>query len=149
MILVYFVLGIILAFVIARYNESNKLFWILLTSFMLGITGGTIWYKCTNKEVKKNLTMTPTQTSLPSFTRFCVLANEETETPDPIRTESVSLENSNSKKLLTSSSNINYSFLRDKRIAVKPSTELWISNILTQVDLISNFSSSLVNLNNL
>lgn len=36
MILLWFVLGILLAFGIARYNESNKLFWQLAVSFILG-----------------------------------------------------------------------------------------------------------------
>lgn len=36
MILLWFVLGILLAFGIARYNESNKLFWQLAISFVLG-----------------------------------------------------------------------------------------------------------------
>lgn len=36
MILLWFILGILLAFGIARYNESNKLFWQLAISFILG-----------------------------------------------------------------------------------------------------------------
>ena len=36
MILLWFALGIALAFGIARYNQSNKLFWTLLLSFTLG-----------------------------------------------------------------------------------------------------------------
>lgn len=36
MIVLWFVLGILLAFGIARYNESNKLFWQLTLAFILG-----------------------------------------------------------------------------------------------------------------
>ena len=36
MILLWFVIGILLAFGIARYNESNKLFWQLVLAFVLG-----------------------------------------------------------------------------------------------------------------
>lgn len=39
MILLWFVLGIVLAFGIARYNESNKLFWTLLFAFIMGFAG--------------------------------------------------------------------------------------------------------------
>lgn len=40
--LVTFIIGIIAIFFIARYNGSNKLFWILLISMMSGFVGGTI-----------------------------------------------------------------------------------------------------------
>lgn len=36
MILLWFFFGILLAFGIARYNESNKLFWQLAVSFIIG-----------------------------------------------------------------------------------------------------------------
>lgn len=36
MILLWFVLGILLAFSIARYNQSNKLFWQLVLAFIFG-----------------------------------------------------------------------------------------------------------------
>lgn len=37
--------GFILAWLIARWNESNKLFWILFTSFVVGIAGGSVYAK--------------------------------------------------------------------------------------------------------
>ncbi len=52
MILLTFLIGIALIFCIARYNESNKLFWILLISLFAGFTGGTIAAKLVNN--KKN-----------------------------------------------------------------------------------------------
>jgi len=39
MILLWFILGIALIFSIARYNESNKLFWTLFVAYILGFTG--------------------------------------------------------------------------------------------------------------
>lgn len=39
MILLWFILGIVLIFGIARYNESNKLFWTLLFAFVMGFAG--------------------------------------------------------------------------------------------------------------
>lgn len=39
MILLWFILGIALIFGIARYNESNKLFWTLLFAFVMGFAG--------------------------------------------------------------------------------------------------------------
>lgn len=39
MILLWFILGVALIFGIARYNESNKLFWTLLISFVMGFAG--------------------------------------------------------------------------------------------------------------
>lgn len=47
MILLMILLGIVLAFSIARYNQSNKLFWILFTSFVIGIAGGSVLTKVT------------------------------------------------------------------------------------------------------
>lgn len=39
MILLWFILGIVLILGIARYNESNKLFWTLLFCFVMGFAG--------------------------------------------------------------------------------------------------------------
>lgn len=39
MTVLWFILGIILILGIARYNESNKLFWTLLFSFVMGFAG--------------------------------------------------------------------------------------------------------------
>jgi hypothetical protein len=39
MTVLWFILGIALIFGIARYNESNKLFWLLLFSFVMGFAG--------------------------------------------------------------------------------------------------------------
>ena len=39
MTLLMFILGILIILSIARYNESNKLFWILFTAYTLGFAG--------------------------------------------------------------------------------------------------------------
>ena len=39
MTVLWFILGIVLIFGIARYNESNKLFWTLLFAFIMGFAG--------------------------------------------------------------------------------------------------------------
>ena len=55
MILIYFVLGFLLALGIARYNQSNKLFWTLFMSFVLGIAGGSIYQKLTTSMSIRNV----------------------------------------------------------------------------------------------
>ena len=40
--LLSFLVGITTILLIARYNKSNKLFWILLMSMMTGFIGGTV-----------------------------------------------------------------------------------------------------------
>lgn len=58
MILLWFVLGIILIFGIARYNESNKLFWTLLLSYVMGFAGAKMVLDahCSNEKGNDNLT---------------------------------------------------------------------------------------------
>lgn len=63
MILAWFVLGIAIIFCIARYNESNKLFWQLLLAFVLGFSV-TKMVQQTNNNPKNNVTLvqvSPTQ----------------------------------------------------------------------------------------
>lgn len=40
--------AIAVALIIARYNQSNKLFWILMISFLTGIAGAAIYDKLSN-----------------------------------------------------------------------------------------------------
>lgn len=47
------VMGCVLAGTIARINQSNKLFWILFTSFVVGIAGGSLYAKYNNVDNKK------------------------------------------------------------------------------------------------
>lgn len=57
MILLWFVLATLLAFGIARFNKSNKLFWVLFISFIFGIAGGSIahrFFTTSNSKQSKN-----------------------------------------------------------------------------------------------
>lgn len=58
MILLWFLVGIALIFAIARYNESNKLFWTLLFSFVLGFTGTTMVLRTTGNNEQGNVNLT-------------------------------------------------------------------------------------------
>ena len=96
MILTYFVLGLLLAFGIARYNQSNKLFWTLFMSFILGIAGGSIYQKLTSSEDEKEETVvtcgqeTLNVTTVSSM--YCLLADAE-ETCKTEKSHSMSIHN--------------------------------------------------------
>lgn len=55
--LLMFFIGITFIFLIARYNKSNKLFWILLMAMMSGFIGGTIANSFTDDEKQVNITI--------------------------------------------------------------------------------------------
>lgn len=62
MILLWFVLGMLLAFAIARYNKSNKLFWQLALSFVLGYALTVMYTRTFSERSSDNLTQVcPTQ----------------------------------------------------------------------------------------
>lgn len=61
MTLFLFLLGLILITLIARYNESNKLFWALLTCYVLGFTSVKLAYDCFGKEGSKDDTSVQVQ----------------------------------------------------------------------------------------
>lgn len=52
MVLLWVFVGLIIAWAIARINQSNKLFWILFTSFMVGIAGGSLYHKYYDAQCK-------------------------------------------------------------------------------------------------
>lgn len=65
MILLWFIFGIALIFGIARYNESNKLFWQLLLAFILGFSA-TKMIQQASSEKQSNVALVqecPTQVS--------------------------------------------------------------------------------------
>lgn len=67
MILLWFVLGLLLIFGIARYNESNKLFWILLFSYVIGFAGAKMVIDVHQSNKQSNVSLTqvyPTQASV-------------------------------------------------------------------------------------
>lgn len=60
----WFLLGVALIFIIARYNESNKLFWILFLSFIMGFAGAKMLLDSTSSDEQSNGNLTqvcPTQ----------------------------------------------------------------------------------------
>ena len=63
MILLWCLCGFTTAFCIGRYNQSNKLFWTLFTSFVLGIAGASVYnkYTQTTKEEIRTTQVCPTQ----------------------------------------------------------------------------------------
>lgn len=84
MILLWFCLGILLAFGIARYNESNKLFWTLALSFILGFAGMVaIQRTVTPKEEQseQNLTqLCPTQAPVVTQSNLLYLLADDNNT---------------------------------------------------------------------
>lgn len=58
MILLWFLFGILLAFGIARYNESNKLFWTLAFAFVMGFAGAKMVLDTVDNESKSNGNLT-------------------------------------------------------------------------------------------
>lgn len=51
---IYFTLIIVVAVLLARYNESNKLFWTLFVSLMLGMASYTFYHKISDKNDVKS-----------------------------------------------------------------------------------------------
>lgn len=89
----WLILVIAVIFCIARYNESNKLFWTLLVAFTAGMTGGTaVQMVNSNSQSKKtSVEVCPTQTSQPTLHLDGVLASDTAEiTSEPQAPISVS-----------------------------------------------------------
>ena len=93
-ILLWIVVAFLLALAIARYNESNKTFWILFISLLIGIAGGSVYSKLTQdtqSEPNSYEGVSPTQAS-PSQSDTCLLADLTTGTPTCYKPELVSQE---------------------------------------------------------
>lgn len=70
MTLFWFILGTALVFAIARYNESNKLFWTLFVSFIMGFAVTKMVYEHHEGEEQNNVSLTqanPTQMSATAY----------------------------------------------------------------------------------
>lgn len=52
--LLWCITAIALALLISRYNQSNKLFWVLVISFLAGISGAAVFDAITSKESPKS-----------------------------------------------------------------------------------------------
>ena len=84
--LLMFVIGLILIIGFARYNKSNRLFWILLISFLSGIASASIYNTCTNQNKSENkVTLTKsTPTYLSSLDNsYCLMKIEDEDINTP------------------------------------------------------------------
>lgn len=78
MVLFWFIIGVIFIALIARYNESNALFWKLFLAFLLGFASCKMYIHLKNEQNKENLTQVcPTQesTELPGIAQFFLAGN--------------------------------------------------------------------------
>ena len=80
MTLFLFLLGIAIIIVIARYNESNKLFWALLTCFTLCFAGTKLVIDNLSKNESKNAfeQVQPTQGLMAASGSFQFLVTDDT-----------------------------------------------------------------------
>ena len=85
MTLALFVFAVLLALGIARYNESNKLFWTLLTCFILGIACTKVVYDTFSEKEQSEQSLNqayPTQGLLPTANAFVLFNNADSYTTD-------------------------------------------------------------------
>lgn len=92
MILLWLIIGIVLAIAIARINRSNKLFWAAFTSFALGIAVESIVTKVDHDEDETLTQVYPTQVVDGSSNYYSFLADVpptcESLVPDPVGQDS-------------------------------------------------------------
>lgn len=87
MILFWFLIGIVIIALIARYNESNSLFWKLLLAFLLGFAAAKMVIQLTSSEKNRNENVTaqvqPIQKSQStSDCTVCLLADVTAANPE-------------------------------------------------------------------
>ena len=89
-----FILGILCILGIARYNNSNKVFWALFVSYTLAFTVGTIAYKATEKKEQSQVMLNqayPTQGLLATQGTFvCIPEYVDYTTPVKVTSSLVS-----------------------------------------------------------
>lgn len=85
--LLTFIIGIIVIFCLARYNKSNKLFWLLLISMLSGFVGGTIAANMKN-EKKNDVEYTQNYMTLPSISCAQFVLQEIIKEKVPVRSMS-------------------------------------------------------------
>lgn len=93
MTLFLFIVGLILITFIARYNESNKLFWALLTSYVLSFAGCKLIIDNFGHDESDNTFMQvqPTQgLAASSGSLVYLLADEDLSAPKKVTSEPVS-----------------------------------------------------------
>lgn len=98
MTLLTFIIGLLIILGIARYNESDKLFWMLFVSYVGGFAATTAvceYISSKNKDKVEVVSPTPTQVLYGGSHRFCVLADptntvtNEEKSSDPVSKDSV------------------------------------------------------------
>jgi hypothetical protein len=85
MTLALFILGLLLILGIARYNESNKLFWTLSIAYILGFACTKMVYDSfsTDEQSEQSLNQAyPTQGLLPTANTFVLFNNADSYTTD-------------------------------------------------------------------
>lgn len=90
--LALYVLGLVVIYAIAHYNESNKLFWTLFTAFTLGYAGTTMLIRSMSEQSDSNcVQVSPTQDALPNYpTTFYMLAGDTVKAPKKVTSKPVS-----------------------------------------------------------
>lgn len=92
MILVWFIVGLVLAIFIARINNSNKLFWAAFTSFTLGIAAASIINTVNQEEEEVPTQVCPTQAVVDAPNYYSFLADVPPTTlslvPNPVSQDS-------------------------------------------------------------
>jgi hypothetical protein len=94
--LAIFILGIVLITLLSRYNNSNKLFWTLLTCYMLGFVGCKLVYDSFSKKESntKVMQVQPTQAlAVTSSSLVYLLVDENLPTSVKVTSNPVSQAN--------------------------------------------------------
>ena len=78
MILLWCLLATAIAFGIARYHQSNKLFWSLFTSFVIGIAGAAVYNKIVTSEQSeiRSTQVLPTQVTSTANGNVTIVAED-------------------------------------------------------------------------
>lgn len=106
MILLWLTLSVLLAGLIARYNESNKLFWILFTSFVIGIAGGHVYQKFTSATSHSK--------------EYCIQASPIQGAPFSVATANVTTENGLLPMCTTVPDPVSQDSMSDSTITITP-----------------------------
>lgn len=87
--LLWVLLGVVLAWALARINQSNKLFWILFTSFMVGIAGAALMNKVVSAQSENEIIQTCITQSSEVTSDSCPVTGDLLMTPSSLVPNSV------------------------------------------------------------
>lgn len=88
--LVLYALGVLVIWAIAKYNESNKLFWALYTCFTLGYAACTMVVKSAKQDNSVSMQVSPTQEALPLYPTTYMLMGDTAQLPKKVTSKPVS-----------------------------------------------------------